>query len=148
MTEKEIERLTDRFAAGDITPDEQEQLMAATGHETPPEGFDTRLEAMIDALDDAGRHRSRIGLWRTVTGIAASLALIVSIGTYLVTTPPATAAQPLQDTCATPEEAYAQTQRALLIFARAIEKGGREIEKADSATTVRLNTAISRMNRQ
>lgn len=143
MTNKELERLTDRFATDDITPGEQQRLLDAIPDAEPPEGFGARLGEMIDTLDRADRRRRRIRLWRTVAGIVASLAVVVSIGSYLITSPPAASAQPLDDTCATPEEAYAQTQRALLIFAQAIEKGEKEMVKADSVTVSTMNTVIS-----
>lgn len=148
MTDKELERLTDRFATGDITPGEQQRLLAAIPDAEPPEGLVARLGEMIDTLDRTDRRRRRTRLWRTVAGIAASLTVVVSIGSYLIFSTPTASGQPLDDTCATPEEAYSQTQRALLIFAQAIEKGEKEMVRADSVTVSTMHTVISNITRK
>lgn len=147
MTDKELERLLDRFASDEITGSEQQQLieqLEAAESPAMPDGLEHRLAATIDTLDASERTRKSISLrprrkypLRVIAGLAASVAVIVALGVHMFTPQPSTPTTPL-DTCATPEEAYAETQRALLIFSNALNKGMEQLETA-RATTVEIN---------
>jgi hypothetical protein len=56
------------------------------------------------------------------------------------------ASQPQQqDTCATPEEAYAHTEKALLLFSEALNKGIRPIEEMGK-TSKNIRKQINKLN--
>ncbi|MBR2192203.1 MAG: hypothetical protein IJ910_02695 [Bacteroidaceae bacterium] len=98
-----------------------------------PEGLNQRLSSLIDELDAQERKRKSIRLrWWSTVSVAACVALAISIGTHTHS----------QDEklieVNTAEEAQIQTERALMAFSQALNKGLRQIEKADE-TTVRTN---------
>ncbi len=91
-----------------------------------PDGLESRLSDAIDSWAEAeakaevNRKRLRPIKLRAAIGIAAALAVVLALGIFL---PFRENTTPLHaDTCATPEEAYAQTEKALQIFAGAINK--------------------------
>ena len=98
-----------------------------------PEGLNQRLSSLIDELDAQERKRKsiRIRWWNTVS-VTACVALAIGIGTHTHS----------QDEklieVNTAEEAQIQTERALIAFSQALNKGLRQIEKADE-TTARTN---------
>lgn len=98
----------------------------------PPEGFEQRLEAKIDSLaaaeekhSSAAPGRSRRTLWWSA---AATVAILVAVGASFILP---SRQQPEE---MTPEEAYAQVDKALTIFATALNKGYDSIEKAEAKT--------------
>lgn len=139
MNDKELEKLLDRFASDEITESEQESLIEHIGSQPEPalpDGLEQRLSDTIDALSQADDTRRTIAVTprrrrhpslRVIAGIAASVAVVIALGVKLFTAPPTVAPTPL-DTCATPEEAYAEAQKALLIFSSALDKGMRQVE--------------------
>lgn len=146
MTDNELEKLLDRFASDEISESEQQQLMEQleSTATSVPDGLENRLAATIDNLAAADSTRQTISLsprrklpFRVIAGLAASVAVIVALGVHMFSTRTATPPTPL-DTCATPEEAYAETQRALLIFSNALNKGMEQLETA-RATTAEIN---------
>lgn len=155
MTDKELDKLLDRFASDEINESEQQQLieqLESAENPTPlPDGLEHRLAATIDTLDASERTRKSISLrprrkfpLRVIAGLAASVAVTVALGVHMFTTRPSTAPTPL-DTCATPEEAYAETQRALLIFSNALNKGMEQLETARATTTEINDRAFSKV---
>ena len=98
-----------------------------------PEGLNQRLSSLIDELDAQERKRKsiRIRWWSTVS-VAACVALAIGIGTHTHS----------QDDklieVNSVEEAQVQTERALMAFSQALNKGLKQIEKADE-TTARTN---------
>lgn len=137
MTDKELDSLLDRFASNEITDSEQQQLVnEIMSGPAPaiPDGLEQRLDSTIDSLDDSDRTRRALTVAphrrfpaRIFIGIAASVAVLIALGVHM-STPQATAVTTPVDTCATPEEAYAEAQKALLIFASALDKGMRQVE--------------------
>ena len=101
-----------------------------------PEGLNQRLSSLIDELDAQERKRKsiRIRWWSTVS-VAACVALAIGIGTHTHS----------QDEklieVNSAEEAQIQTERALMAFSQALNKGLKQIEKADE-TTVRVNESF------
>lgn len=137
MTDKELEKLLDRFASDEITDSEQQSLIGHIGSLPEPKTPDTleqRLSETIDTLAESERTREAITIaprhkmsWRIFAGIAASVAVVMALGAHLLSAPSTLPPTPL-DTCATPEEAYAEAQKALLIFSSALDKGMRQVE--------------------
>ena len=76
-----------------------------------PEGLEERLSQSIDRWGK--KHRTLRLQW--IGSIAASLLLLFGAGWYLQE-------PPRKDTCATPEEAYAEAQKALVMFSTALNK--------------------------
>lgn len=148
--ERELKRY---FAEADVPPHLQteKQFFSRTGTNCPPipEGLESRLNTCIDQWDTQEKRtlkvkkgiRQRRLQW--AGSIAASLLLLFSIGTYLY------GPQTPKDTCATPEEAYAQAQKALTAFSVAINKGIAEMETAQSTATrmqENINEQLNRIN--
>ncbi len=95
--DKDIDRLIDRFASGDISDEEQRQLISRLNAEDTsdiPEGLEGRLSDTIDRLAESDRTRSDIRVsrhrnsrFRLILSAAASLAVIISLGVHFFTTP-------------------------------------------------------------
>lgn len=114
-------------------------LSSQKGDAEVPAGLEARMSACIDGWEQAEQTRpvrrkrmARRIFLRRCMGMAAGLLLVVSVGTYLYHT---TRFQPLpEDTCASPEEAYAEAQKALLLFSHSLNKGLAQVEKAEETT--------------
>ncbi|MBQ8240039.1 MAG: hypothetical protein IJZ38_04280, partial [Bacteroides sp.] len=63
-----------------------------------------------------------------IGSIAASLLLLFGAGWYLQDD------TPRKDTCATPEEAYAEAQKALVMFSTALNKGMKQMDALHETT--------------
>ena len=101
-----------------------------------PEGLNQRLSSLIDELDAQERKRKNIRLrWWSTVSVAACVALAIGIGVHTHS----------QDKklieVNSVEEAQIQTERALMAFSQALNKGLKQIEKADE-TTVRVNESF------
>ncbi len=107
-------------------------LHSQTQRDIPlPQGLEARLSAQIDRWDEEARRpqarRLRLSpAARRWIGIAASLLVIAGTGVFCLRE-----SHP-RDTFDSPELAYAETQRALQLFANALQKGQDGIEKAGS----------------
>lgn len=139
---KEIDRLIDRFANDNITPEDQETLIRLLGDEDNadiPAGLESRLAAALDRAAESEDLRGRIRVkehgkgrrWRILAGIAASVAVALTLGVHLLnrdlrTTP--------RDTYTNPEDAYAEVQKALEIFSTTLGKGMRQVEMVENTT--------------
>lgn len=159
MKEDEIRKLLERYYDGLTTQAEEQELKRFfTRTDTPqgleaearwfrqleatrtapepdlPAGFSERLDSLIDQWNRAERPaepvRPTIGIRRLrwVAGIAAGLLLAVGFGLgWHGASVPA-------DTCATPEEAYAQAQRALTLLSETLNRGTQGMETLHLAT--------------
>ena len=88
-----------------------------------PEGMEDRLSQSIDQWGK--KHRTLRLQW--IGSIAASLLLLFGAGWYLQ--------EPTRkDTCSTPEEAYAEAQRALVMFSTALNKGMKQMDVLHETT--------------
>lgn len=110
------------------------QLLAVADASTP-EGLEERLSQSIDQWEELER-KARILPLRWMSGIAASLLVLVTFGWYMYEPRPIR-----KDTCATPEEAYMHAQQALALFSDALSKGKKQMETAH-ATTTRVERTI------
>ena len=116
MNDKDLDILLDRFASDEITETEQQRLidrLTSLPEPEMPDKFGERLAETIDtlaatdmtrrAIKPAG-HR-RMPPLRVITGIAAALAVVITIGVHLFTATPAAVSPTPLDTCAPPEAA-------------------------------------------
>lgn len=129
-SEQEEERLKQMIADSsasdeELTAEEKEFFSQMF----PPEGFEQRMAEHIDSLTKERKRKARIvdmrrGKW--IAGIAASVAIVVSVGLYLNR----------QDsesiytyTYNSPEEAYQETKYALSMFSNTLNKGYAKLEE-------------------
>lgn len=95
----------------------------------PPEGFEQRMAEHIDSLTKERKRKARIvdmrrGKW--IAGIAASVAIVVSVGLYLNRQDSESI---YTDTYNSPEEAYQETKYALSMFSNTLNKGYTKLEE-------------------
>ena len=121
------ERELRRLALANRLPDQWNEYFAALDDVVEvPDGLEQRLEARIDALDAAERVRHR-HWWRRVVGIAATVALLLSIGVY-VHDKRQTQILLNQDTYTDPQAAYNETELVLTQLANQLNKGGEGVD--------------------
>lgn len=107
-----------------------------------PEDLGDRISAEIDNWNEREKLKRRF-TFRTLISIAASLAVAVTIGVWFMQQPVSTRQQ------LSPEEAYAQTEKALIIFAKAIDKSVNGIENFDRTTNkidMQINSHLKQLN--
>ena len=142
MKVNEIEQLLVRYYDGETNEAEEKELKKFFAQEDIPahllaEGLESKLSGLIDEWDTRERRtmkikkRTRIIRLQWMGSIAASLLLLFSVGMYLYK--PYTSPTP-QDTCASPAEAYAEAQKALLMFSSALNKGVQQVETVHETT--------------
>lgn len=178
MKVNEIERLLARYYDGETSETEEKELkrffteedvpahllaekeifmqLAAQPAPEIPEGLESRLSRKIDQWDTGERRTLKIKKHtRTlrlqwIGSIAASLLILLillillSVGLYLYKPYPAP-----QDTCATPEEAYVQAQKALIMLSSSLNKGIEKVESVQEATgkiQENVNEQLNRLN--
>lgn len=124
-SEAEEQRLKDFFLHEEVPAHLQaEKEMFLQLQETAvPEGLEERLSQSIDRWSK--KHRTLRLQW--IGSIAASLLLLFGAGWYLQDSP-------RQDTCATPEEAYAQAEKALVMLSTALNKGMKQMDALQETT--------------
>lgn len=141
-TGKDEERTLRAFFAADTVPQELEadkelfRQLDALSRETPPalpEGLEERLSAQIDRWERQEKPSARLRRLNpfaryAATGIAAAVLLAAGTGIFHSTE------SDLKDTFDDPREAYAETQKALQLFAKALDKGTRQMEKVRTTT--------------
>lgn len=174
MRVNEIEKLLTRYYNGETTEAEEQELkrffaeeevpahlwteqqifrqLDATTEPAVPAHLSRKLEGWIDQWETQERreqklkrHTRRLHL-QWIGSIAASVILLFSVGIYLhqqhaPLTP--------QDTCATPEEAYAQAQKALIKLSVSLNKGIDKMESMQETTEKiqeNVNEQLNRIN--
>ncbi len=152
--EKELKRF---FAEEDVPAHllaEKEIFMQLAAYPDPeiPEDLERRLDNKIDEWDTRERRtrkvkkHTRLLRMQWIGSIAASLLILFSVGWYLYQ--PYSSPAP-QDTCATPEEAYAQAQKALIMLSSSLNKGIEKVESVQEATgkiQENVNEQLNRLN--
>ena len=124
-SEAEEQRLKDFFLHEEVPAHlqaEKEMFLQLQATDVP-EGLEERLSQSIDRWGK--KHRTLRLQW--IGSIAASLLLLFGAGWYLQDTP-------RKDTCATPEEAYAEAQKALVMFSTALNKGMKQMDVLQETT--------------
>ena len=174
MKVNDIEKLLVRYYDGETTEAEEKELKRFfTEQEVPthllaekelflqmtlqaepevPEMLESKLSHLIDEWDTQEKRtikvkkHTRIIRMQWIGSVAASLLILFSIGMYMYK--PEMSPTP-QDTCATPEEAYAEAQKALLMFSSTIDKGVRQVETVQKTTEKiqeNVNQQLNRIN--
>jgi len=152
-----IKKILHSFYEGMTTPEEEKMLYAYfSGEEIAPEllrekelflkffslqseiivpqGLENKIERLIDRLDQEERDSRVVTLkpeprrfdWKWITGIAASIVIVVSVCLFTIRDNN----QLMADTYSNPEEAYVETQRALLLVSNKLNKGFEQVESA------------------
>lgn len=138
MTTEQINNLLQRYEQGSTTEAEEQSLRqlaaqgllsgewndyfaALDGAVEVPEGLEDRLSRCIDAMQAGDKLRHRVW-WRRVVGIAASLAILITVGLY-IHNQHQTRAILDEDTYTDPQEAYNQTEQVLIMLSRQLNKG-------------------------
>ena len=125
-SEAEEQRLKDFFLHEEVPAHlqaEKEMFLQLQATDVP-EGLEERLSQSIDRWGK--KHRTLRLQW--IGSIAASLLLLFGTGWYLQDD------TPRKDTCATPEEAYAEAQKALVMFSTALNKGMKQMDALHETT--------------
>lgn len=124
-SEAEEQRLKDFFLHEEVPAHlqaEKEMFLQLQATDVP-EGLEERLSQSIDRWGK--KHRTLRLQW--IGSIAASLLLLFGAGWYLQE-------PPRKDTCATPEEAYIEAQKALVLFSTALNKGMKQMDVLQETT--------------
>lgn len=156
METKRIAELLDKYYRGETTLEEERQLKGFFQQEEVPEelqaakdvfllytglaqqpvdlpeGLEERLSASIGRWQQESQRRRpwlRPSIRRWSMGIAASLLIAAGMGIYLQKSEPKQ-----HDTFTNPALAYQETQRALQLFATALQKGEAQMAKAEKTT--------------
>ena len=155
-----IERLLERFYNAETSGREEQELKDFFHHkEVPPhllaekkmflqlqasdapEGMEERLGNLIDQWElseQKMQKKRRIFHLQWIGSIAASLLLVIGMSLYFH--------EPQRkDTCATPEEAYAHAEKALVMFSEALNKGIRPIQDMEK-TNENIRKQINKLN--
>ena len=124
-SEAEEQRLKDFFLHEEVPVHLQaeKEMFLQLQVSAVPEGIEERLSQSIDRW---GKKQRTLRL-QWIGSIAASLLLLFGAGWYLQDTP-------RKDTCATPEEAYIEAQRALVMFSTALNKGMKQMDALHETT--------------
>ena len=142
-SEQEEQELKDFFRHEEIPPHllaEKEMFLQLQASDTP-EGMEERLGNLIDQweLSEQKTQKKRhIFHLQWIGSIAASLLLVIGISLYQQ--------EPQRkDTCATPEEAYAHAEKALIMFSEALNKGIRPMKNIEK-TNGNIRKQINKLN--
>lgn len=142
-SEQEEQELKDFFRHGEVPPHlltEKEMFLQLHASDTP-KGMEERLGNLIDQWElseQKTQKKRRIFHLQWIGSIAASLLLIIGMSLYQQ--------EPQQkDTCATPEEAYAHAEKALVMFSEALNKGIRPIQNIEK-TNENIRKQINKLN--
>ena len=124
-SEAEEQRLKDFFLHEEVPAHLQaeKEMFLQLQASAVPEGLEERLSQSIDRWGK--KHRTLRLQW--IGSIAASLLLLFGAGWYLQD-------RSRKDTCATPEEAYIEAQRALVMFSTALNKGMKQMDVLHETT--------------
>lgn len=136
QTTEEEERELDRFFnSGDVPEEmgEERAFFNLLNADKPPvpDGLEQRLSRQIDGwntIEKSSTRRARIISLRWIIGVAASILLIFSVTLFVNSHEDERNFAHQQDTYDNPEDAYAETQRALMKFSKFINKGLAEVD--------------------
>ena len=168
----EIERLLDRYYDGRTTESEELELkrffleeevpahlltekelflqLSAVEEPEVPAHLESNLNRLIDEWDAREKHITQLSILKRkrwihwIGSAAACLVLSFSVGMYLYKpyTPPTP-----QDTCASPEEAYEEAQKALVMLSSTLNKGIENVQAVEHTTQKMQNSVNQQLNR-
>ena len=134
-SEAEVQRVREYFIHEETPPylQKEKEMFLQLQAAQVPEGLEERLSKQIDQWAMQKRFipksTQKIAL-QWIGGIAASLQILFGMGWYFNDAQ----LNYRQDTCATPEEAYVHTEKALMMFAQALDKGVKQKEVIQEST--------------
>lgn len=168
MENDELIRLLDRYYRAETTADEEQRLLdyfrntpqipprfevdkaLLLGiHDIPdediplPAGLEARIAAQVDSFSEE-THRGWFAVRKArvwVASIAAVLLVAVTVG--IIALRPV----PRQDTFSSPQEAYAETKRALALFASKLDKGMLAMQKVEQ-THITIEQQLNKINNE
>ena len=153
MTSEAEEQTLHRFFTEAEVPEHlkaDRELFLRLWEQRPPQGMEQRLENLIDQWDTqerrtikAEKRRNTLRL-QWIGNIAACLLLLFGAGWYLSDQGTHSTAQ---DTCATPEEAYAQAEKALVMFSTVLNKGMNQMAEVRTTTEKAERTLQKQLNK-
>ena len=132
--ERELKRFFTKADVPGHLQREKKLFLALQAEDNVPDGLEERLSHRIDEWATherrtlAVKRGTRIRRLQWIGSIAASVLLLFSVGLFL--NKPSTP----KDTFSTPEEAYAEAQRALTLFATSLDKGIAELRTVQMTT--------------
>lgn len=125
------------------------QLTACSEREVP-EGLEEKLNNLIDEWDTHEKRAQKVSNPRRgirlkwIASIAASLLILFSVGIYVCDSQIASTPK---DTCSTPEEAYVQAQKALMVLSASLNKGIEDVEMVQKTTDKIRENVYQQLNR-
>lgn len=153
MRTKDIEKLLTDFYDGNTTPEQEAELYRYILDEKDDAEYlksdkqiflalyeskddalpsNSKLEAkinnLVDILDAKEKSKARKITWKWIGSIAASVAIIVSLGIYWTSIDNSNEIPLYVDTYSNPEDAYVQTQKVLLLASNKLNKGFDQLE--------------------
>lgn len=157
-----IENLLERYYNAQTSETEEQQLKEFFNHkEVPahlqtekemflqlqvPEGLEERLIQQINQWEAQEHYKKKAHhrfLLQWISGIAASLLLLFGAGWYIYEPEP----KHNQDTCTTPEEAYAYAEKALVMLSNALNKGMGKMEIIQETSEQIENNFFKHLNK-
>ena len=172
MKVNEVEDLLARYYKGDTSEAEEKELkrffagedvpshlladkefflqLTACPEQEVPQGLEEKLSNLIDEWDTHEKLAQKVNKPRRVirlkwiTSIAASRRILFSVGMYVCDSQIASTPE---DPCATPEEAYVQAQKALLMLSASLNKGMEEVETVQKTTDKIRENVYQQLNR-
>lgn len=171
-TNSDEEQALLRYFEGENIPDElveERDLFLQLNNTQPieiPVGLESRITNLIDTLAESELEKvafivpkriNRSQLWIRVGGVAASIAILFSIGAYINNSSDDGANTPsqlvqnveLKDSFKDPNEAYREAEKALLLVSANLNKGVNSISvvsyNIDKSNTI-LDKSVNRIN--
>ena len=162
MTTEFAQQLFDKYLDGNTTVQEEKELLQFFSSQQVPDSLKAEQAYFLNIfnekkgqqLEDTLSHKidawqaaekafqpattgTRKHRWLWATGIAASIAVVATIGFSLLSKP---SIDLNADTYDSPELAYATTEQSLALLSRTINKGCDELEKIGQITQSLKNT--------
>lgn len=156
ITSVEEEKVLFGFFTGNGVPDymEKERKLFLKLYQTEktsiPENLEFRLNSLIDTLESANsgdekRNKISVSHWQWIGGIAASIILFASAGLLLHKNFDKKSDFVMQDTYTNPEEAYRETQKAMLLVSNKLNKGLEQMETVQD-NVEKVNRVMNKKN--
>lgn len=134
-TEQEEKLLQDYFLGGDVSPEwavEQQLFKQLYQADVPvPEYLERQLSQQIDGwnkIEKLSERKARMFTLRWIVGVAAGLLLLFSVGLLVHFQQKEDEIAAQREIVNNPQDAYAETEKALLKFSNTINKGLKQFE--------------------
>ena len=134
-TEQEEQLLQHYFLDGDVSPEwavEQQLFKQLYQADVPvPEYLERQLSQQIDGwnkIEKLSERKARMFTLRWIVGVAAGLLLLFSVGLLVHFQQKEDEIAAQREIVNNPQDAYAETEKALLKFSNTINKGLKQVE--------------------